>query len=113
MDSGTCGSDRWLLSGVEYNGTIFGCHSLCVVSVGTKATEDGVLMAGAPKYMNIHSVAIQARIDIAKIETVFNEVVQLERTGDVFGKVSPHYFSHLDYFWCCSGDCHGLHYRLR
>jgi len=56
------------LNGVEYNGTIFGCQSLCVVSVGTKATEDG------------------ARIDIAKIETVFNEVVQLERTGDVFGK---------------------------
>ena len=32
-------------------------------------------------------VCDQAKIDNAKIETVFNEVVQLQRTGDVFGKV--------------------------
>lgn len=30
---------------------------------------------------------LQEKVDHAKIELVLNEVVQLERTGDIFGKV--------------------------
>ena len=56
------------LNGVEYAGNLFGCHSLCVVSVGTKTAEDGT------------------KVDNAKIETVLNEIVQLHRVGDVFSK---------------------------
>ena len=56
------------LNGVEYAGNLFSCHSLCVVSVGTKTDAEG------------------NKSDNAKIETVLNEVVQLERAGDVFSK---------------------------
>jgi hypothetical protein len=56
------------LNGVEYSGNLFACHSLCVVSVGTKTAEDGT------------------KVDHAKIETVLNEIVNLDRTGDVFSK---------------------------
>ena len=58
------------LNGVEYNGNFFACNSLCVVSVGTKTVEDGT------------------KIDVAKVETVLNDIVNLTRVGDVFSKES-------------------------
>jgi len=58
------------LNGVEYDGNFFTCNSMCVVSVGTKTLEDG------------------SKIDVAKVETVLNDMVNLMRKGDVFGKES-------------------------
>merc|ERR1711907_686463 len=66
------------LKGIEYSGQIFRSPTLFVVTTGVKSSGE-------------------EKQDVAKIEFAVNEVVQLTRTGDVFGTEQTLLGSTADY----------------